>query len=937
MIKKRKMDAIFDPNDPDPPGSNQLYSLVANSSSQPTPLNVITATIATSPSGSYKTTKTSEIEHQNPNQQFAFSTAVAHHSRPPPKDGQTSHQGGLGAPQMHLSRTLSTQTTTGQNQSRSTQILSPHMHAVPEFDASTLNYASRTAHLRGDQMSNSPGIFEEISNHLGIPGMGFPQHSNAPVLNKLGKGLNVQSQPDQTDGTYQTLSNSYSPANQTNGTYQTLSNTYSPANQTNGTYQTHSNTYSPANQTDGTYQTLSNTYSSANQTDGTCQTLRNTYSPANQTNGTYQTLSNTYSSANQTDGTYQTLRNTYSPANQTDGTYQTLSNTYSSANQTNGTYQTLSNTYSSANQTDGTCQTLNNTYSPASTSRVKASKEQIISANSSYAEIVVSNPKPEYDKYQKKYTDKNRRPSEQRVQDGKVQLKITSHKFPLSIEHPVSVFIRREPQAARKVFKERPDLFMRENEYTELKEVHVNWMREPSLCAPFHYKCSVNLDSVYLSTEGKEVYRLVKAKGPLYNRFQLITVLQYQDGHREKLTPYEFVLKSARTVGQNSSRLASDSILATTNRQTNVVCDFLKANIAEIKKIDYEILETKQHDIAYYYMSIRQSEDGSKRLPTDLERGDVVGFFAAADEGGETSIDYLTAENSKRACVAGVISRSAFLRGRKAICDPEKENADLVCIIGEVDVKVIGPVKTGELIYTSKSNQMPGTAVAYSQMEQDITATLLGMAMQESRDPDLKLVRCLVSIVLGISSKAQKQSLEEIHRMKEEMEKSFEDKVVKIQNCWKGFLCYMFLAPNSPYLIGKCEAGCIHAPNGKCCLLKLEYIPDESQEVDEIYGIRFKWDKLKRKLSLAFDKYPNSTGFRYYLNKNRCVTGSIRAISSWLDPAPRVPRVNVLAVDVNCTMVYYHSNSRGWIHYNPKRLKVVKCARVHRHSHEQLD
>lgn len=39
-------------------------------------------------------------------------------------------------------------------------------------------------------------------------------------------------------------------------------------------------------------------------------------------------------------------------------------------------------------------------------------------------------------------------------------------------------------------------------------------------------------------------------------------------------------------------------------------------------------------------------------------------------------------------------------------------DADLVCIIGEIQVKVIGKVRTGELIYTCPSDKFPGTATA---------------------------------------------------------------------------------------------------------------------------------------------------------------------------------------------------------------------------------
>ena len=42
-------------------------------------------------------------------------------------------------------------------------------------------------------------------------------------------------------------------------------------------------------------------------------------------------------------------------------------------------------------------------------------------------------------------------------------------------------------------------------------------------------------------------------------------------------------------------------------------------------------------------------------------------------------------------------------------------DADLVCIMGEIEVKVVGKVRTGELIYTCPSAKFPGTATAKRQ------------------------------------------------------------------------------------------------------------------------------------------------------------------------------------------------------------------------------
>lgn len=56
--------------------------------------------------------------------------------------------------------------------------------------------------------------------------------------------------------------------------------------------------------------------------------------------------------------------------------------------------------------------------------------------------------------------------------------------------------------------------------------------------------------------------------------------------------------------------------------------------------------------------------------------------------------------------------------------------------------------------------------------------TLLGMAMESYSDVDIKLVRCLVSIVLGISDLHQRQTLEELRQCS--------NKIVKMQKYLKG-------------------------------------------------------------------------------------------------------------------------------------------------------
>ena len=91
-----------------------------------------------------------------------------------------------------------------------------------------------------------------------------------------------------------------------------------------------------------------------------------------------------------------------------------------------------------------------------------------------------------------------------------------------------------------------------------------------------------------------------------------------------------------------------------------VICCHLQAELAKIKNLEVEEMVTKNHDIAYYLKV-------APHLLIKFEEGDVVGFFESST--GNTYIDFLTFENSSRARMAGVISRSAFLKGRAGHSD----------------------------------------------------------------------------------------------------------------------------------------------------------------------------------------------------------------------------------------------------------------------------
>lgn len=65
------------------------------------------------------------------------------------------------------------------------------------------------------------------------------------------------------------------------------------------------------------------------------------------------------------------------------------------------------------------------------------------------------------------------------------------------------------------------------------------------------------------------------------------------------------------------------------------------------------------------------------------------------------------------------------------------------------------------------------------------------------------------------------------------------------------------------------------------------------------------------------DRHLLFSGAKYYLNIDRCANGGIRPVASTLDGLPMVRGAEIIAVNHNCTRVYYHSDK--WEPYDSGR------------------
>ena len=66
------------------------------------------------------------------------------------------------------------------------------------------------------------------------------------------------------------------------------------------------------------------------------------------------------------------------------------------------------------------------------------------------------------------------------------------------------------------------------------------------------------------------------------------------------------------------------------------------------------------------------------------------------------------------------------------------------------------------------------------------------------------------------------------------------------------------------------------------------------------------------------------TGVRYYLNIDRCAYGGVIAVRSVLDNTPQVRGAEVLAVNSECTQVYYNDDGI-WKRYGSALPSDIRC------------
>ncbi|XP_028411316.1 uncharacterized protein LOC114533890 [Dendronephthya gigantea] len=434
----------------------------------------------------------------------------------------------------------------------------------------------------------------------------------------------------------------------------------------------------------------------------------------------------------------------------------------------------------------------------------------------------------------------------------------------------------------------------------------------------------VDLGKVY-SSQNFPIFKLVRTDTAVRNRFQLRIQLQFAD--REPSEWFESPVFRCRT-RRNPTKPPPFMEIETSEPPPmvtdNVITNSLTARTAKIDDLVFGSAASSNADIAYH-LKLKDDELGA-----ELQEGDVVGFFTD-DDCGETYVKLLSSKDCDTAVHAGVVSRSYYLSANKT---PEDGKTDTVCVVGIVNVKVIGSVENGERVYASIDR--PGKAIPQSHLPVGSFLrkkhVLLGMSMERKYPKSFEeehLVKCFVCIVLDIG---RQDVLKEVESIYEISEKSTQEQIkFASKKAWRRLKCcflttaifvillafflYQVFVPGSMFRYWLCSRGRITGD------LRVSVTPYRAiTEIIDVHGIRFTYARLKEKVSDDFNRNHNRAGedFYYFLNLDRCAyygdVGPVRDYSSGTYKS--IGGGKVLSTNFNCSTVY-------WYGHHPNDTKPV--------------
>jgi hypothetical protein len=170
--------------------------------------------------------------------------------------------------------------------------------------------------------------------------------------------------------------------------------------------------------------------------------------------------------------------------------------------------------------------------------------------------------------------------------------------------------------------------------------------------------------------------------------------------------------------------------VAVPNQHTNFITFFNAANtcIGEIhgNGANGTVYKTTGCDYAEYLL---------KELPDEaIVRGDIVGIT-----GGKIS------RRTIGAALQAVVSSAPAAVGNMPHKGEEHRHS-MIAFLGQAQIKVKGPVKTGDFILPSGRNDGVGVAVSPSAIDPQDLDQIVGQAWESSDDPGVKKINALIGI-----------------------------------------------------------------------------------------------------------------------------------------------------------------------------------------------
>lgn len=141
----------------------------------------------------------------------------------------------------------------------------------------------------------------------------------------------------------------------------------------------------------------------------------------------------------------------------------------------------------------------------------------------------------------------------------------------------------------------------------------------------------------------------------------------------------------------------------------------------------------------------------------EMEAGDIVGVVAG-----------MVTRRSSEAERAQVVSTAPAVLGNWP--GEEREPAyEKVAFLGQVPVKVRGPVSSGDYIVPSGRDDGTGIAVRPRDFDFSVSGSVVGMALEDARDDGVKLVKTVVGLP------AAERRLDELEKRLESLEKTLRE------------------------------------------------------------------------------------------------------------------------------------------------------------------